>query len=667
MTLKDISNISVSRRMDDRSPPRKAMKSAKVIENIQRSREVELQKVLEWKDKNQQELNDLNSELWRIRTDLPELELDLEKLNNQLSELERQYKEKENELAEADKRLESEIAELKQEFELYRCNTELDFNRKIEKLSADCDSKVQREIAQKQAAYMDSRRKLETRKDELLKQIDEENMHFQRENERIMERRRVRLEAVDREFARELNNLELEKREISQAVSAVDRRWEAVEAEIARKEEETQKLESQVESESHKSAHFEEKTAEIRQEIQMIDTEYQKKARLLEQKEHDAQKFVSSTVALKEQLLAEELARRKAHNTLQDLKGNIRVFCRVKPEKDENSFKHQVFVSTDSSDGKEQIIITEPLLTHQSSHTFNKPAPKNYKFSFDKVFGMDSTNSEIFEEISQLVQSALDGYNVCIFAYGQTGSGKTFTMSSATDGIIPRAVDLIFQRSRSAKDNGWEFSIVGQFLEIYNENINDLMTESYLRNLDAVKHEIKHDEATRTTTITDMTTVALENQEQVAQILKSANKNRATASTNANHRSSRSHSIFMIQLNGYNAKTKETINGKLNLIDLAGSERISQSMVTGDRLKETQSINRSLSSLGDVITSLCKKSQHIPYRNSRLTYLLQYSLGGDSKTLMFVNVSANLQHFSETLNSLRFATKVNNTRLQTKQ
>ncbi|KAG7835831.1 hypothetical protein KL942_005001 [Ogataea angusta] len=666
MTLKDISNISVSRRMDDRSPPRKAMKPAKVIENIQRSRELELQKAQEWKDKNQQELNDLNSELWRIRTDLPELELDLEKLNNQLFELEKQYKEKENELAEADKRLESEIAELKQEFELYRCNTELEFNRKIEQLSADCDSKVQSEIAQKQAAYTNARRKLETRKEELVRQINEEKLHFQSEHERIIERRRVRLEAVDREYARELNILEEDKREITQAVAAVYCNFEALEAKIARREQERQELESQVESTRLRSAQFEEKTAEIRHEIQVLNIEFQKKVGLLQQKQQDAEQFVTSTVALKEQLLSEELARRKAHNILQDLKGNIRVFCRVKPEQRENCFKHQMFASTDSNDGKEQIIITEPPLTQQPLHSFSKPAPKNYKFGFDKVFGMDSTNSEIFDEISQLVQSALDGYNVCIFAYGQTGSGKTFTMSSATDGIIPRAVDLIFQRSRSAKDNGWEFSITGQFLEIYNENINDLMTESYLRNLDTVKHEIKHDEATRTTTITDMTTVALENQEQVAQILKSANKNRATASTNANHRSSRSHSIFMIQLKGHNTKTSESVNGKLNLIDLAGSERISQSMVTGDRLKETQSINRSLSSLGDVITSLCNKSQHIPYRNSRLTYLLQYSLGGDSKTLMFVNISTKLQHFNETLNSLRFATKVNSTQLQTK-
>ncbi|KAG7725456.1 hypothetical protein KL933_004022 [Ogataea haglerorum] len=667
MTLKDISNISVSRRIGDRSPPRKAMKPAKVIEDIQRSRKLELQKVLEWKDKNQQELNDLNSELWRIRTDLPELELDLEKLNNQLFELEKRYKEKENELAEADKRLESEIAELKQEFELYRRQTELEFNRKIEQLSADCDSRVQSEIAQKQAAYTDAKRELEKRKDELVRQINEEKAHFQSENERIIERRRVRLEAVDREFARELNNLEQDKKEIARAAAAVDLKCEAVGAEIAKKEEEKQELESQVNSARLKSAQFEEKTVEIRREIQTLKTEFQEKVRLLEQKEHDAAKFANSTVALKEQLLSEEQTRRKTHNILQDLKGNIRVFCRVKPEQAENCFKHQMFASADSSDGKEHIIITEPLVAPQPFYGFSKSAPKNYKFGFDKVFGMDSTNSEIFDEISQLVQSALDGYNVCIFAYGQTGSGKTFTMSSVTDGIIPRAVDLIFQRSRSAKENGWEFSITGQFLEIYNENINDLMTESYLRNLDAVKHEIKHDEATRTTTITDMTTVALENQEQVAHILENANKNRATASTNVNHRSSRSHSIFMIQLCGHNKKTGESVNGKLNLIDLAGSERISQSMVTGERLKETQSINRSLSSLGDVITSLCKRSQHIPYRNSRLTYLLQYSLGGDSKTLMFVNISTKLQHFNETLNSLRFATKVNNTQLQTKQ
>ena len=146
--------------------------------------------------------------------------------------------------------------------------------------------------------------------------------------------------------------------------------------------------------------------------------------------------------------------------------------------------------------------------------------------------------------------------------------------------------------------------------------------------------------------------------------MNQANKKRSTAATKSNDHSSRSHSIFIIDLQGYNSLTKESSYGTLNLIDLAGSERLNNSRAEGDRLKETQAINKSLSCLGDVIHSLnLKDGSHVPYRNSKLTYLLKHSLGGNSKTLMFVNISPLTKDLNETINSLRFATKVNNTRI----
>lgn len=276
------------------------------------------------------------------------------------------------------------------------------------------------------------------------------------------------------------------------------------------------------------------------------------------------------------------------------------------------------------------------------------------------MFGPESVNQDIFDELSQLVQSALDGYNVSIFAYGQTGSGKTHTMSSM-DGMIPRAVSQIYKAATDLKTKGWQYRIEGSFLEIYCEAMRDLLAT---RNSTA-KLEIRHDDKRRTTQVDGLTVQCLDSPSRVVDMLELAAKNRTVAATAANERSSRSHSVFILTLEGINESTGERSRGVLNLIDLAGSERLNQSHASGDRLKETQAINKSLSCLADVIYALGSDQGHIPYRNSKLTYLLQNSLGGNSKTLMFVNVSPLREHAGESICSLRFATKVNATQIGT--
>ncbi|GFR84656.1 kinesin-like protein [Elysia marginata] len=156
-------------------------------------------------------------------------------------------------------------------------------------------------------------------------------------------------------------------------------------------------------------------------------------------------------------------------------------------------------------------------------------------------------------------------------------------------------------------------------------------------------------------------------EDQVFKLLRKACENRSVAETKCNQRSSRSHSVFQLRLEGTNPITGEASKGLLNLVDLAGSERVKDSGSEGLRLVEAQSINKSLSNLGNVIMALGNKEKHIPYRNSKLTYLLQNSLGGNSKTLMFVNISPKEECFNETLNSLRFATKVNQCNIGTAQ
>ncbi|KAI8386912.1 P-loop containing nucleoside triphosphate hydrolase protein [Blakeslea trispora] len=355
-------------------------------------------------------------------------------------------------------------------------------------------------------------------------------------------------------------------------------------------------------------------------------------------------------------IIRHEQQRRKDHDRLQELKGNIRVFCRVRPALESAGALASIRFFGEDNESME--------MTEQVSSTLGKNSVKSHTFTFDRVFSPECTQKDCFEEISQLVQSALDGFNVCIFAYGQTGSGKTFTMqgpsvaTEETSGMIPRAVNQIYTVTQQLKQLGWEYTMEGQFLEIYNETIHDLLgdTSSYSK----IKHDIYHEKNGKTT-VTDMTTVLLDSPSKVKVMLKKASHNRATGATNLNERSSRSHSVFTLRLTGRNQSTGEQTAGILNLIDLAGSERLSLSGSVGDRLKETQAINKSLSCLGDVIHALVnnKEGGHIPYRNSRLTYLLRNSLGGNCKTLMFVNVSPFAEHFGESLCSLRFATKVN--------
>jgi kinesin family protein C1 len=324
---------------------------------------------------------------------------------------------------------------------------------------------------------------------------------------------------------------------------------------------------------------------------------------------------LAETNLAKEKLQKEENLRRKLHNQVQELKGNIRVFCRVRPLLPAEPARDAARIQFPDEDCDAREISVQGPEERSSLGTITT---KTHGFEFDHVFGQSSQNSDVFEEISQLVQSALDGYNVCIFCYGQTGSGKTHTMSSE-DGMITRAVNQIYETVQALEERGWTYVMEGNFVEVYNENLNDLLGRA--EELDKKKHEIRHDMQRCKTTITDITTVTLDTPTTVKSILRRAAANRSVAATKANERSSRSHSVFILKLVGENRRTGERCEGTLNLVDLAGSERLSQSGATGERLRETQNINRSLSCLGDVIGALGqgKEGSHIPYRNSKVS------------------------------------------------
>jgi kinesin family member C1 len=393
----------------------------------------------------------------------------------------------------------------------------------------------------------------------------------------------------------------------------------------------------------------------LQAKVEYLESDNKSQSEAYASMERQMREAIEEALQLQEKLRKEETLRRKLHNQVQELKGNIRVFCRVRPNLSMDAADEQAKIAFPDHGGDAKEI---ELRGAEEKSSLGTITTKTYPFAFDRVFGPSSQNQQVFEEISQLIQSALDGYNVCIFCYGQTGSGKTYTMSSS-DGMIPRAVHMIYDTAQALEQRGWTYTMEGSFVEVYNENLNDLLGRP--DDFDKKKHEIRHDAQTCKTSITDITSVTLDSPEKVEEILAQAMRNRSVAATSANERSSRSHSVFILTLSGRNAITGERSEGTLNLVDLAGSERLSQSKVEGARLKETQNINRSLSCLGDVIGALGQGrdgAAHIPYRNSKLTYLLQFSLGGNSKTLMFCMVSPLQAHLGETLTSLRFATKV---------
>ncbi|KAL2247583.1 kinesin-like protein KIN-14N [Sesamum indicum] len=353
-----------------------------------------------------------------------------------------------------------------------------------------------------------------------------------------------------------------------------------------------------------------------------------------------------------------EKLRKKLHNTILELKGNIRVFCRVRP------------LLSDDGVGTDTKVVSFPTAMEVLGRGIDLTQNgQKHSFTYDKVFMPDDSQEDVFVEISQLVQSALDGYKVCIFAYGQTGSGKTYTMMGKPGppdqkGLIPRSLEQVFETRQILEAQGWKYEMQVSMLEIYNETIRDLLSPNR-SSFDATRLEnsgkqyaIKHD-PNGNTHVSDLTIVDVRSSKEVSYLLDRAAQSRSVGKTQMNEQSSRSHFVFTLRIMGVNESTDQQVQGVLNLIDLAGSERLSKSGSTGDRLKETQAINKSLSSLSDVIFALAKKEEHVPFRNSKLTYLLQPCLGGDSKTLMFVNVSPDPSSVGESLCSLRFAARVN--------
>ena len=286
--------------------------------------------------------------------------------------------------------------------------------------------------------------------------------------------------------------------------------------------------------------------------------------------------------------------------------------------------------------------------------TFEKRA-----FTFDKMLGVNSTQSEVFEEVKGAVVSIMHGFNGTILAYGQTSSGKTWTMEgpnlvdAEAQGVIPRAIRLLFDLIIGA-DIKTVFTVSVSYFEVYCEKLRDLLNPAQ----DNMKiRESKENGYS----IAELTEVYCANIEGVINVIETGKVNRASAPTLMNAESSRSHSILTILVTQKNEDRGVNMRGKLFLVDLAGSEKISKTGATGTRLEEAKNINKSLTTLGMVINALCEgNSQHVCYRDSKLTRILMDALGGNCKTTLIINCAPEVRHVPETLSTLRFGDRAKN-------
>lgn len=425
--------------------------------------------------------------------------------------------------------------------------------------------------------------------------------------------------------------------------------------------------------------------------INLIDSEEVSKRALQSVIESgDVEKLKNMLVAKSTLLETTRKSNAKLLQKLQAARGNIQVCCRPRPPTpSELAAKQGTQVCVDVIDDNEIAC-------------FDKRSEVWKSFLFDRVWRMDSSQQDVFSDVEPLVLSVIEGYNTCLFAYGQTGSGKTFTMNGYGDeyGVSYRTLNKIFevlkqkeadaeaaQQSKTilseasrARENGtakrlfagddagtsaveeldsepvpFSYKVEVSMMEIYNDQVYDLLSGAAEEALDI------RQTGDGTVHVPGLKQVPVFGLDDVLRVFAKGSSNRATAATNLNELSSRSHSVLAVDVTSIT--NGSPVRAKLFLVDLAGCERASKSGVSGAQMKETQYINKSLSALGDVMEALDQKAKHVPYRNSKLTYLLQDSLGGNSRTMMIVTVCPTEATIDETMFTLGFASRVRNVSL----
>ncbi|KAI1637506.1 P-loop containing nucleoside triphosphate hydrolase protein [Biscogniauxia mediterranea] len=623
----------------------------------------ELQKVREFMESTEKNNASVKEELEAakkraalLEDERNELRSEKARLKDKLDDTERQVRNLDFDLQQERRRHERVCKEMEDDHRRILANKEIDFNREMGKLE-----KLQQEFEEKCGAEAEARlENLSNENKELRHSLERQKRDHEHDiqllNDDIHKRESELRKAEEdlKKAAHERKDLELHIRGHVETIDRLRKRAEDAEERLAKDQghlgSQIQYLSSTLDNKSERIQSLEEEAkalqAKFEQEIENIKLAAQKQ-------------IAEETDSLRIKLIKEEERRHRLFEQVQELKGNIRVMCRIKPPSDREKDALIKFNPRVNELDEDKI---DGLSIPTEREDFRMPGKmipgKPKEFNFERVFDDRCTNGDVFDEISQLVQSVMDGKKVCIFCYGQTGSGKTYTMSKRAgdndDGIIPRTQSMIFGEVERLKALGWEYTVEGSYLEVYQDKLYDLLASRHSKPeplmVDPIGDELN---------IKGHDFTLLHDERDLDNMVKTADNNRHVAATAKNDRSSRSHSILVLKIHGVKkneaGEVIKTRKGTLNLIDLAGSE-------TPDKnghpqvYKEGVEINSSLSYLRTVLANLGQgKTEGVDFRSYTLTQLLRPSLGKGCRTLMFVMVSPLKENENETVRSLEFA------------
>ena len=342
--------------------------------------------------------------------------------------------------------------------------------------------------------------------------------------------------------------------------------------------------------------------------------------------------------------------------TKTQLNETIQIYLRLRPTRDGSNKHDHISISSD----KRQIDVRVPI----DDQGYVNNTIRKHSFKFDKIYDLNTTQETMFDEVAKdVINSTIDGYNGTIFAYGQTGSGKTYTITGSVEsidqrGIIPRTLSYIFEETRKRTLYNWKIYV--SYLEIYNNDGFDLLYDSNEKKyeLESLPRVRIRENKMKQLILTNLSIHQIDNFQEGMALLMLGDDNRVVAETPKNDASTRSHCLFMIQIESQKIGEDKKTLSKLHIVDLSGSEKPSKSDLTGIRMEEALNINISLFYLESVIIEINNKSKYIPYRNSMMTMCLRDSIGGNCKTRMIANLSSDFEDVYESLSTCRFAQRV---------